>query len=122
MLRITAPGAESSVFKKKPLRSLFRIAAADFLSMVAVVLPVLLLGILDRHSSYVNGESGGDFFKSRTFINPGRPGPWIYASRGQVWPKPQMMRNAGKNFSILHPDETLFQVSNAKMEHSVLFQ
>ena len=79
---------------------------------VAVVLMIVAV-ILDAHSSFVKGESGGDFFKTRTFINPGRPGPWIYASRGEVWPKPQVMRNAGKNFSIIQPGEggPVFKVS-----------
>lgn len=70
----------------------------------------LIFFILVLVVSLVSGDSGGDFFKTRTFINPGRPGPWIQATRGQVWPKPQMINNRGKNYSVIHPGEFIFKV------------
>lgn len=103
---------KSSIFStkvsqcSKKLKIFTRVLKMLLCFFVAVVVAVLDKG--------VTGDSGGDFFKTRTFINPGRPGPWIYASRGEVWPKPQMMNNRGKNFSMIHPGEFVFQVSSTQ--------
>jgi hypothetical protein len=58
------------------------------------------------------GVSGqGDYFKSRQYIHPGKPGPWISATRGQVWPKPKLVKENGGRFSTLNPDTFTFHVS-----------
>lgn len=59
---------------------------------------------------FVQGDSGGDFFKTSEFIHPGKPGPWVKATRGQVWPQPKLSRPNGNKYSLIHPEKFTFKL------------
>ena len=61
----------------------------------------------------VNGQDGGgDYFKTRQYINPGMPGPWIKAAQGSVWPKPKNIHFNGENFYIFNMKHFRFHLAN----------
>ncbi len=56
----------------------------------------------------------GDYFKSRSYIHPGRPGPWIRSTKGQVWPKPHSLKLNGNRFSVVDATKFEFKVRQLK--------
>ena len=54
----------------------------------------------------------GDYFKQRVYINPGRPGPWVTATRGRIWPQPKVEKPHGSRYSILLPQQFIYDVSD----------
>ena len=56
-------------------------------------------------------QAQGEYFKNGAFIHPGKPGPWVHQTHGDVWPKPKLIKPSGKNFSVVNPEEFIFEVS-----------
>ena len=79
-------------------------ASAVFFLAVVLVSPEVLV----RCQMFMG--SGGDYFKKQDFINPGKPGPWVKPTKGEIWPKPKVIKRAGTNFSVVVPDEFIFRV------------
>ncbi len=77
-------------------------------------LPALLLSLASAASAQ------GDFFKSRTYIHPGLPGPWVKPTRGEVWPKPHSLKENAGRFSVVDPTEFEFQVGDESDEKFIL--
>ena len=69
---------------------------------------MFLLALLLSLASAASAQ--GDFFKSRTYIHPGLPGPWVKPTRGEVWPKPHSLKENAGRFSVVDPTEFEFQV------------
>ena len=51
------------------------------MTLFALFIPILCGIIAPCHGQ-------GDYFKSHVLIHPGKPGPWVTATVGEVWPKP----------------------------------
>lgn len=54
---------------------------------------------------------GGDVFKHERFLNPGAVGPWVKATKGEVWPKPKVVKYRGSNYSVVEPNNFMFKVT-----------
>ena len=55
--------------------------------------------------SLVKAEHGGDEFKNW----PVKPGPWVQATRGEVWPKPKVSKPQ-QEFFVLRSNSFRFEV------------
>ena len=62
-------------------------------------LPRLIIFVL---SALLSVDGRGDDFKPA----PGRPGPWVAASKGEVWPKPAFQQKVEEFFQV---DPSVFQ-------------
>ena len=57
----------------------------------------------------------GHFFKSGRFAKPGRAGPWVTATKGGVWPKPQFVRQETQRFMIVAAATFKFEVNETSV-------
>ena len=73
---------------------------------------LFLFVILEFTRISVKGEDGGDFFKSREYINPGIAGPWVKSAEGSVWPMPKKMDYTGNAFYVVEMNEFEFKMAS----------
>ena len=71
----------------------------------------MLLPVLFLLAASASADSGGDYFKTPVFTNPGRPGAWVTQTRGEVWPRPVARKDAFGRYSIVDAARFEFQVS-----------
>jgi hypothetical protein len=67
-----------------------------------------------------SADSGGDYFKAPIYKNPGRPGAWVQATRGKIWPKPALEKEVFGRFSIVDATRFNFQLSADASECTIL--
>ena len=77
---------------------------------------LFLFVLLEFFRLSVKGEEGGDYFKTRQYINPGIPGPWVKSTEGSVWPMPKKMDYIGNAFYIIEKNQFEFKMANEDTE------
>lgn len=80
---------------------------------------ILIVIFFLSYPTYVRSQ--GEYFKTGSFLRPGKPGPWVQQTHGQVWPKPKSIKVAGQNFSVVSAAEFTFEVNYPLHSYEYIF-